>query len=47
MCAVYRVEKVPRAGSQFCDEKGKKIGTVKEIFGPVKRPYVFVRESKR
>ena len=35
----------PRTGSAVCDYKLARVGTVDNVFGPVKNPYLSVRPS--
>ncbi|MCL2712048.1 MAG: Gar1/Naf1 family protein [Methanomassiliicoccaceae archaeon] len=44
---IVRGEVTPEYGNIVCDPKGKKIGTVKRIFGPVKEPYISVVPADR
>ena len=39
---VVRAETVPEINETVFDEKGKRMGTVKRVFGPVEGPYVTV-----
>lgn len=36
---------VPSIGALVCDYKLKKLGTVNNVLGPVKRPYISVKPS--
>ncbi len=36
---------LPPAGSPVCDYRLVRVGTVNEVFGPVKKPYLSVRPS--
>lgn len=36
---------VPSIGALVCDYKLKKLGTVNNVLGPVKRPYISVQPS--
>lgn len=37
---------IPRINSAVMDQKKRKIGTVNDIFGPIKNPYFSVRLGK-
>ena len=37
---------VPEIGVPLYDKKGKKLGVVADVFGPVARPYVLVKGAK-
>ena len=39
---VVRAQTAPEINAPVCDAKGRKVGTVKRIFGPVDEPYVTV-----
>lgn len=39
---VVRTEAVPELNTPVYDSEGKKIGSVKRIFGPIEEPYVTV-----
>jgi rRNA processing protein Gar1 len=40
---VIRANKAPRIKSAVYDSRGRKVGHVVRVFGPVKRPYVSVQ----
>jgi RNA-binding protein len=44
---IVRGEVTPEYGNVVCDPKGKKVGTVKRVFGPVKEPYISVVPTDR
>lgn len=39
-------EKTPNVNARVVDQRGSRIGTISEIFGPVKQPYIIVRPAK-
>ena len=45
---IIQVEKTPPSGdrSVVVDKSAEKVGTIVDVFGPVKSPYVAVRPSK-
>lgn len=43
---VVRVEETPSLGKEVYDSSNRKIGTILDIFGPVKGPYVAVKPDK-
>lgn len=42
---VVRADQAPRMGQTALDSKGKRIGNVSDIFGPVKSPYVVIKPA--
>jgi rRNA processing protein Gar1 len=40
-----RANKAPKTDSKVYDVDGKMIGSVYEIFGPVKNPYILIKVS--
>ncbi|MEM0084815.1 MAG: Gar1/Naf1 family protein [Candidatus Methanomethylicia archaeon] len=38
-----RAEKAPKINAKVYDSKGKIVGSVYEVFGPVKNPYILIR----
>lgn len=41
-----RAEKAPKINAKVYDSKGKIIGNVYEVFGPIKNPYILIRVSE-
>jgi rRNA processing protein Gar1 len=42
---VVRADQAPKMGQMALDSKGKRIGSVSDIFGPVKSPYVVIKPA--
>ncbi len=40
---IVRTDKSPPIGAEVVDKKVQKVGQVKDVFGPVKAPYVSVK----
>nr|MDO8078497.1 Gar1/Naf1 family protein [Candidatus Freyarchaeota archaeon] len=40
---IFRVNFTPRIGSKVVTKKGKEVGRIFDVFGPVKTPYVSVK----
>lgn len=40
---IIRTSTPPQIGEKVIDRKNQKVGTVKDVFGPVKNPYVSVK----
>ena len=43
---ILRTEKTPAIGADVVDKSVQVIGTIADIFGPVKEPYVAIRAKK-
>lgn len=43
---ILRTEKTPPIGAEVVDKSVEVIGTVADIFGPVKQPYVAIRAKE-
>lgn len=44
---LLKSDHAPNSGAAVCDKKGRKIGAVVKVFGPVKEPYVSVRPTNK
>ena len=42
---VVRVDRAPKIGQAAFDSKGKRVGNIFDIFGPVKSPYVVIKPA--
>ena len=42
---VARADQIPKLGQMVFDSKGKQIGSIFDIFGPVKSPYVVIKPA--
>ncbi|RDE13154.1 MAG: H/ACA RNA-protein complex protein Gar1 [Candidatus Thorarchaeota archaeon] len=43
---ILRTEKTPPIGAEVVDKSVEVVGTVTDIFGPVKQPYVAIRAKE-
>ena len=39
--------RVPKPGAPLFDERGKRVGVVADVFGPVSRPYILIKGEVR
>ena len=42
---VVRADQTPKVGQMAFDSKGKRVGRVFDVFGPVKSPYVVIKPA--
>ena len=44
---IVKVDKTPPIGGRVVDKKAQRVGTIQDVFGPVKTPYVSIRPNNK
>ncbi len=44
---IVQTDKTPPMGAKVVDKKAQPVGTIRDVFGPVKHPYVSIRAKDK